>query len=238
MNIAIILAGGAGTRVGAQKPKQFIEVLGKPLFCYTIEKFEFHPEIDFIEFVCVESYIDFAKRKIEAYGYKKVRLITPGGCDFQHSVMNGIYALEGIAADEDVLLIHWAASPFVEMDEISDAIRVCKEKGNCIAAFPAYLLYGKKADDGDGSIEGIDRDTFMVMNAPQCFLFHYVREMYDEAQEKGLLEGIDPHTTTLMYSMGRRIFFSKGRQSSIKITTEEDFDTFLGYLLAKEYHKG
>ena len=235
MNIAVILAGGVGARVGAGIPKQFIEVLGKPVICYTIEKFETHPEIDAIEVVCVEDYIDTLKGLVSQYGYKKVKFIVKGGADFQHSVINGVYGLEGKVSPDDILLIHWAASPFISHEEITDAIRVCNIHDNCIASYPAYLLYGKKAGDGSSTVEGIDRDTFMVMNAPQCFKFSYVKQLYDEAIENGYLEQVEPHTTTLMYKMGREIFFSKGNQNSIKITTKEDIEMFLGYLLAQQY---
>ena len=77
----------------------------------------------------------------------------------------------------------------------------------------------------------------MVLNSPQCFKFSYVSQLYEEAIEKGLLEKIEPHTTTLMYYMGREIYFSKSSQTNIKITTKEDIDLFEGYLLMKESRK-
>lgn len=237
MNFAVILAGGVGSRLGAGIPKQFVEVLGKPIICHTIEKFETHPEIDAIEVVCVEDYLETLEKLVAGFGYKKVRYMVKGGDDFQHSVINGVYGLDGIATSDDVVVVHWAASPFIRHEEISDAIRVCKIHGNSIASFPAYLLYGKKNGDCSSSVEGIDRDSFMILNAPQCFKFSYVRQMYEEAIECGYLEQVEPHTTTLMYKMGREIFFSKGSQNSIKITTKEDIDLFLGYLLAQEYKK-
>lgn len=237
MNIAVILAGGIGARLGAGIPKQFVKVLGKPVIAYTIEKFSSHPEIDAIEIVCVEDYIDILENCIVKYGLEKVKYIVKGGTVFQESVINGVDGLKGIAEEDDILLIHWAASPFISHEEISDAIRVCKEKGNCIAAYPAYLLYGLKSGDGMSTVEGIDRDSFMIMNAPQCFKYSYVKQLYEEAAQTGMLEKVEPHTTTLMYAMGREIFFSKGNQNSIKITTKDDLDMFLGYLLAQEYKK-
>lgn len=237
MNIAVILAGGIGARLGAGMPKQFVEVLGKPVIVYTIEKFNTHPQIDSIEIVCVEDYIETLKELVGQFHLEKVKYVVKGGADFQHSVINGVNGLKDVAVAEDVVLIHWAASPFISHEEISDAIRVCKEKGNSIAAYPAYLLYGFKSTTGDGSDKLLDRDSFMVMNAPQCFKYGYVKQLYDEAEKAGMLEKVEPHTTTLMYAMGREIFFSKGCQNSIKITTKEDIDMFLGYLLAQKYKK-
>lgn len=235
MNIAIILAGGVGARLGAGIPKQFIEVLGKPVIVYTIEKFNSHPGIDAIEVVCVENYIDTLQSLVKKHHLNKVKYVVKGGADFQHSVINGVNGLRKIANDEDIVLIHWAASPFINHEEITDAIRVCKEKGNCIAAFPAYLLYGFKSEKGESSQKLLDRDSFMVMNAPQCFKYGYVKQLYEEAEQTGMLDKVEPHTTTLMFAMGREIFFSRGSQNSIKITTKEDVDLFLGYLLAQEY---
>ena len=236
MNIAVILAGGVGARFGAEIPKQFVKVLDKPVIIYTIEKFNTHPDIDAIEVVCVEDYIRELNQLVKTYKLEKVKFIVKGGSDFQHSVINGVEGLKDYADDEDVILVHWAASPFISHEEITDAIHVCKEKGNSIAAFPAYLLYGLKTDNGDSSVEGIDRDTFMVMNAPQCFKYSYVRQLYEEAKQTNMLDKVEPHTTTLMYAMGRKIYFSKGNQNNIKITTKEDIDMFLGYLLAKKYN--
>lgn len=233
MNIAVILAGGVGSRVGAETPKQFIEVLGKPVLAYTLEKFQGHPEIDSIEVVCVSGYLDRLKEVIKQYQLNKVRWITEGGGTFQQSVQNGIENLRGKCAEDDVILVHYAASPFVEKDIISDAIHVCKEKGNSTSANPIFTLLGSN-DDGIQSTRWVDRDAIMGLNSPQCFLFGYVDHLYQEAEKQGLLEKVEPHTTSLMYRMGQTIYFSKGSQANIKITTKEDLDLFEGYLLLKQ----
>lgn len=235
MNIPIILAGGVGSRLGADRPKQFVDILGKPVLVYTIEAFQNHPEIDAIEVVCIESHIDYLKDLVEKHNLDKVKWITPGGEDFQHSVINGINNLKGKINDDDIVLVHYGASPFVTDDIISDAIRVCKEKGNSSPAMSSLLLLG--SNDGDKSTTWIDRDKVVIFNAPQCFKFSYVTELYDEAIEKGLIEKVEPHTTTLMYLMGKEIYFSKGNQINIKITTKEDLDLFEGYVLMKERRK-
>ncbi len=232
MNVPVILAGGVGSRIGADRPKQFIEVLGKPILVYTIEAFQNHPEIDAIEVVCIESHIDYLQSLVEKYNLSKVKWITPGGEDFQHSVINGINNLKGKLDDDDIVLVHYGASPFVSEDVITDAIRVCKDKGNSSPAMSSLLLLG--SNDGDKSTTWIDRDKVVIFNAPQCFKFSYVTQLYDEAIEKGLIEKVEPHTTTLMYLMGREIYFSKGSQTNIKITNKEDLDLFEGYVLMKK----
>ncbi|MBE6490795.1 MAG: 2-C-methyl-D-erythritol 4-phosphate cytidylyltransferase [Methanobrevibacter sp.] len=233
MNVPIILAGGVGSRVGADRPKQFIEVLGKPILVYTIEAFQNHPEIDAIEVVCIESHMDYLRELVEEYNLDKVKWITKGGVDFQHSVINGVNNLKGKLDDDDIVLVHYGASPFVQADIISDAIRVCKEKGNSSPAMSSPLLVG--TNDGEKSTEWIDRDKIVIFNAPQCFKFSYVTQLYDEAIEKDLLDKVEPHTTTLMYLMGREIYLSKSSQINIKITNKEDIELFKGYVLAKRY---
>jgi 2-C-methyl-D-erythritol 4-phosphate cytidylyltransferase len=235
MNVPIILAGGVGSRVGAGKPKQFVDILGKPVLVYTIEAFQNHPEIDAIEVVCIESHIDYLKELVEKYELTKVKWITKGGEDFQHSVINGVNNLNDELDDDDIVLIHYGASPFVTDDIISDAIRVCEEKGNSSPAMSSVLLLG--SNDGDKSTQWIDRDKVVIFNAPQCFKYSYVKQLYDEAIEKGLLEKVEPHTTTLMYLMGREIYFSKSNQLNIKITTKEDLDMFEGYVMMKNSRK-
>lgn len=235
MNVPIILAGGVGSRVGADRPKQFIEILGKPVLVYTIEIFQNHPEIDAIEVVCIESHIDYLKGLVEKYGLTKVKWITPGGEDFQHSVINGINNLKGELSDDDIILVHYGASPFTSPDIISDAIRVANQYGNSSPAISSPLLLG--SNDGEKSLKWIDRDKVIIHNTPQCFKFSYATQLFEEAMEKDLIDKVEPHTTSLMYLMGREIYLSKGNQTNIKITTKEDLKLFEGYVLMKQRHE-
>ncbi len=232
MNIAVILAGGIGSRMGMQTPKQFIEVLSKPVIAYTIEAFQNHSQIDAIEIVCLASHIDYLKTIVEKYGFTKVKWIAEGGEDFQHSVMNGTNYLDGKVKDDDNLLFHFGASPFVSDEIISDAARVCKEKGNAISTTPFYLLSGMK-DTAECSTTYINRETLVCMNSPHAFKYGFIRDMYKEAIETGVINEVEPHTTTLMYKMGKPIYFSLGSQTNIKLTTKEDLDLFEGYVLLK-----
>ena len=235
MNIAVILAGGVDSRVGAGMPKQFVKILGKPVIVYTIEAFQKHEDIDAIEVVCVKSHIDYMKELVDTYGLSKVKWITEGGADFQGSVLNGINNLQDKCSEDDIVLVHFGASPFVEGDIIADAVRVCKIKGNAISTTPFYLLSGVK-DDDEKTTKWIDRDTIACMNSPHAFRYGYIRDIYKRAVETGVIKEVEPHTTTLMYKMGETIYFSKGSQSNIKITTKEDLDLFEGYVLMKQRH--
>lgn len=234
MNYVIIIAGGVGSRLGAPVPKQFVEVLGKPVIAYTMEHFQNHKEIDAIELVCVDGYQEHLKDIADKYGVTKVIKMVKGGAEYERSIMNGVAGLEGIAKPDDVVMIHWAASPFLSEDIITDNIRVCKEKGNAITASYSYLLYG--SNDGDCAKKAINRETFMTLSAPQSFLYKNIIDLYKQVEEKNLFETIEEHhTTVFMAELGIPLFFSKGSHTNIKITTKEDLDLFLGYQLAKKY---
>lgn len=243
MNIAVILAGGVGNRVGAKIPKQFIEVLGKPVLAYTIEAFEKHPEIDVILVVCIKPYIEYVWELKEKYEFSKLKWITEGGDTFQYSVWNGIKYLENKITRDDTILVHFGASPFISEDVITDCIKVCKEKGNAISTTDYYLLSGKKVstvsvtEPENYSEEYINRETIAVMNSPHAFNYGFINDLYKEAIETGVINTVEPHTTTLMYAMGKKIFFSLGSQINIKITRKEDLELFEGYVLEQRRKK-
>ncbi|MEE5990512.1 MAG: IspD/TarI family cytidylyltransferase [Lachnospiraceae bacterium] len=240
MNIAVILAGGVGSRLGAGIPKQFIEVCGRPVLAYTVEAFDKHPDIDEILVVSLGTYIDHVWDMKEKYSFTKLKWVTEGGDTFQASVMKGIDFLRDKISRDDTVLIHFGASPFVTGEIISDAIRVCGINGtNAISTTDYYLLAGVKhstspvSDPENHSDEYINRDTIAVMNTPHAFRYGFVDDLYREGMETGMTDKVEPHTTTLMYALGKRIFFSKGSQTNIKITTREDLEFFENYIRGK-----
>lgn len=236
MNYVIIIAGGVGSRLGAPIPKQFVEVLGKPVIAYTMEHFQNHPEVDAIELVCVDGYQEHLKGIAEQYCITKVLKIVKGGSEYERSIINGVAGLEGIAKPNDLVIIHWAASPFISEEIITDNIRVCKEKGNAITASDSYLLYG--SNDGNCSKKAINRDSFMTLAAPLSFRYEAIKDLYKQVEEKNLFETVkERHTNVFMEELGIPLYFSKGSHTNIKITTKEDIDLYLGYLLAKKYHE-
>lgn len=228
----MILAGGVGSRVGASIPKQFIEVGGKPILVYTLEKFQSCEDIDAIEVVCIASYIDECRRLVRKYHLDKVSMIVEGGETYQDSVINGINALGDVCSDDDIVSIHFGAGPFVTEDIISDSIRVARRHGNGISSDPVVLCLAEKdPKDGDrSSIVGRDRDRVMGLNSPQSFRYSYLVNLYKEGAKRGVLDKIDPHTTTLMAALGKRLFFSKGSTANIKITTPDDLKLFEGWV--------
>lgn len=237
MITAIILAGGVGARVGAGRPKQFVEILSKPVLAYTVEIFQNNPNIDAIEIVCHKSWKDYLYEMIQKYSLSKVRWVADGGDTFQDSVMNGVNNLRNKIGDNDYVLIQYGAAPFTSDKIVNDVIRVMKEKGSAVTATPCFQLLGSNDDNGT-SKTWIDRDKCIQIACPYGFKFSYLKDIYKRAEEKGLLDKIEPHTTSLMYALGDVIYKAYGDQTNIKITTKEDLSLFEGYVLLKlKQHK-
>ena len=234
MTYCILMAGGVGNRVGAGIPKQFVEILGKPVIAYTMQKLQQCCDIDAIVLSCVDGYQEKLQKIAEDNGITKVIKIVTGGKDYEHSIMNGVEGLKGIAKDEDVVQIHWAASPFVSDEILKDNIRVCEEKGNAMSSCKAFVLYG--TNDGDHADGIIDRETFMSLSAPQAFRYRNIVDFYRLVEEQHLFDTVEAHTTSLMAALRMPIYFSKGDQTNIKITTHEDLDLFKGSVLMQKYN--
>ncbi len=230
MNIAVILAGGSGTRIGGPVPKQFIEVLGKPVMAYTLEIFQEDPQIDAIEIVCAPAMEAQVREIVETYGITKVRWYAPGGETFQDSAVNGLFALKGELDPMDIVLLQFAVGPMVTHEIIADAVRVCELHGNAIAANEMDLCTCIKDDDFCTS-KSILRETLMGFAAPWAFRFGEVCGAYEEAIRRDILKDLEPHTTSLYFALGKTLYFSKSSRSNIKITYQEDLDIFEGHLL-------
>lgn len=233
MIVAMILAGGVGSRVGAERPKQFIEVLHKPVLAYTIEIFQNHPDIDAVEIVCHKNWKDYLDEMVRKYNLTKVKWIADGGDTFQDSVMSGLNHLKGKLKCNDYVLIQYGAAPFTSEKIVSDVIRVMKEKGSAVTATPCYQLMGSNDAYGE-SKSWVDRDKYIQIACPYGFKFSYLLDIYKRAEEQGLIGKIEPHTTSLMYALGDTLYQAYGDQTNIKITTKEDLGLFEGYVLMQQ----
>lgn len=230
MNIAIILAGGTGTRVGANIPKQFIEVMGKPILAYTLENFQNNENIDAIEIVCHKDWIDKVHQICKEYGIEKFRWVTLGGATFQESTMNGVFNLKDKVTPDDIVVVSFGVSPMTTADVINDSIRVCEEHGNAIASEDMVLCTCIK-DDEYSTTQNLIRENIKGFSNPWTFKFGELCQAYETAVKKGILDTLEPHTTSLYLALGKRLWFSKSKSTNIKITTCDDLDIFEGHLL-------
>lgn len=233
MNIAIILAGGTGNRVGAGIPKQFIKVRNKPILAYTLELFQNNTNIDAIEVVCHKDWLDEVERIKTKCEIKKMRWITNGGGTFEESTMNGVFNLKDKIDNDDIVVISFGVAPMTSDEEINDSILVAKEHGNGISATKMDLLLCD-IHDQYCSNTFLDRENIRGFSNPWSFRYGELLDTYAEAEEKGVLGKVEPHITSLYFALGKTIWFSKSDRRDIKITYKEDLDTFEAYLLLKE----
>lgn len=237
MNVAIVLAGGTGTRIGAGIPKQFIEIQGKPILAYTLERFEHNENIDAIEIVCHSQWQEETRRIAEKYHISKLRWLTEGGSTFQGSTMNGIFHLKDQLSPDDIVVISFGVSPMTTDEIIDDSIRVCRQYGNAIAA-EDMTLCTCIMDDPYSTTQSILRETLKGFSNPWTFRYGEVLEAYETGLEQGILDTIEPHTTSLYFALGKRLYFSKTNKKNFKITMKEDLDIFEGLLLLEQQRKG
>jgi len=231
VNYALIFAGGTGQRMNTRtRPKQFLELYGKPIIIYTLEAFDNHPDIDGIVVVCLEDWIPFLKKKIEHYDVAKVRAVVPGGRTGQESIRRGLDALEELADDDAVVLIHDGVRPLVSSETISDCVASVRERGSAIAVSPAIETI---LQESDGVVESItDRSECRLAKAPQSFWLADILAAHRWAESEGLQDFID--SASLMKRFGARLFTVPTGPENIKITTPSDFYIFRAFIDARE----
>lgn len=232
MNTAVVLAGGTGTRVGADIPKQFIEVLGKPILAYTLDNFQKDSEIDAIEVVCHKDWVDEVKDICDRYEITKLRWLTTGGDTFQESTLNGVFNLRDKISPDDLVVISFGVSPFCTPDIINDSIRIAEERGNAISAEDSALCTCIK-DDEYSTTQNLIRETIKGFSNPWTFRYGELVEAYDEVIKRGILNDLEPHTTSVYLALGKRLWFSKSSGYNFKITLKEDLDKMEGLLMLK-----
>ena len=229
MNIAIIIAGGVGTRMGLDVPKQFVSVLGKPVIIYTLEAFENHPEIDAILAVCVDGWQESLWAYAKQYKIKKLKWIVTGGETGQESIRNGINALENVCKKDDIAIIHDGIRPLVDYAVISDIIIKCRQHGNGVTSLP-YNEQIFIIDDEYSTVEYIPRETLRRVSTPQAYNYGKIKDCYKKAFDEGI--GISPssYANTMMVELGERLYFAVGSDKNIKLTNKDDIELFKAFL--------
>lgn len=227
MNIALILAGGQGNRTAQDIPKQFMNVYDKPLIIYTLENFERHPDIDGIAVVCLDGWHEVLNAYARQYDITKLRWIVSGGEDGQESTHKGVEALKDVCDPEDVILVHDAIRPFITPEVITDAITKCKQKGSGLSAVRCQETI-VRSQDGISGEEGISRQEIMRVQTPQAYKYGKALWAYEEADRRGIKGEV--YINTLMLRLGEKVYFSKGTDKNVKITTIDDLEVFKALL--------
>lgn len=216
---AIILAGGVGKRMGADCPKQFLTIHGKPIIAHTLDNFQNNKNVDSIIVVCLDTWFDHLKKIISKYNLTKVKDIVSGGDTSHDSTRNGIFALRDKLGDGDYVIIHDAARPILPQRAINEMIAMAKEKGNASLAIPCYetVIYTEDKKSGDKELH---RDNIMRIQTPQTYHYPEILSLYELAEKENKHDFIYADLVYIYY--GKRIYFSKGFTNNIKITKQED----------------
>lgn len=232
MNIALIIAGGVGARMGQDIPKQFLHVYDKPVIIYTLEAFQRCPEIDAIEVVCIDGWHDVLKAYARQFGIAKLENVVSGGKNGQDSIRNGLFDIASRHTDDDdIVLIHDAIRPMISGEIIADNIKTCKQYGNAITVIPcnAAML---KTYDGIESEEQVPRDNLKETQTPQTFFLKDICAAHKEALDKGITASVA--SCTMYIELGKKLWMCNGSEKNIKLTTTEDIEIFKSLLNSKK----
>ena len=207
MNIAVLLAGGVGKRLGAGKPKQFVELMGRPMILYAMEIYENAKCIDALEVVCVPEYIDYVWELAEKNNITKLKWVCPGGASCQESTRNGIFNLKGVCQPNDMLLINMSSSIFVSDEILEDSLKVANEHGSAFACMPC-VYNNAETEDGVSSTKINFKEKNRTINMPWTASFGKLDAMYRKAYEEGIETGETAYMPTLFVALNEPIFFS------------------------------
>ncbi len=223
MNIALIIAGGSGYRMGQDIPKQFIHVDDCPIIIHTMAAFDSHPDIHAIAVVCLEGWETVLRSYANQFSIKKMKWIFPGGNTGMESIHNGIYGLkQESCADDDLVLIHDSVRPLLSQEIISSNIAICKKYGYAITGIQCREAI-LESQDGFTSQSSIPRDSLIRTQTPQTFRLGNIIKVHEEAKQKGITNSVA--SCTLVAEIGNRtMHIVPGSEKNIKVTTVEDLE--------------
>lgn len=232
MNIALIFAGGTGQRMNSKsRPKQFLELHGKPILIHTLEYFEAHSQIDAICIVCLSGWEEELNRQLRLYQIEKVRWITAGGETGHDSIYNGLKILMEECSPEDMVLIHDGVRPLISEELISANIETVKKYGNAITVEDAAESVVVMEEETNTIKDMPRRHLAKTAKAPQSFVLKDIWEVHEMARKDGF-KSID--SSDLMNRYGKKLYTVKSTPYNIKIATPADYYVFRAIYEARE----
>ncbi|MBQ7233948.1 MAG: 2-C-methyl-D-erythritol 4-phosphate cytidylyltransferase [Kiritimatiellae bacterium] len=227
MTVAVVIAGGVGSRMGACVPKQFVEVDGRPVLFWTLEAFQRHPMIDAIELVLIDGWRDVVEDFKNRLGISKLKWIVPGGASAQESIRNGVFALEGVCSPDDIVVVHDGIRPLVESAVLDSVIEVARKFGDGVTSMPYNeQIFVVDEKEPSTTTKYIPRETLRRVATPQAYRFDLIDAAYHEAFEKGIGVHGSAYANTMMVELGRRLHFAAGSDRNLKLTTKGDLAVF------------
>lgn len=223
MNTAVILAGGVGSRMGVDRPKQYLVVENKPIIVYCLEIFEKHNNIDKIVIVVSDEWKDYVIENVEKYNISKVCGYAPAGRTRQHSIYNGLKCTEANASDTDVVIVHDAARPLVSDKIIEDCIIGATEDDGAMPVISVKdTIYQSK--DGKSIDKLLKRSELFAGQAPESFDFKKYLDIHNSVSDDEI--AATAGSSEIAYRHGMKVRLVEGSERNFKITTIEDLETF------------
>lgn len=213
MNTAIIAAAGRGLRVGSDKPKQFLQIHGKPIIIHTLKRFDLCPAIDEIVLVLPAEDTERFRQNADPSSIKKITKIVAGGETRAESVRNGLNA---VSEQTDIVAVHDGARPLISLIEISRTIDAAKKTGAACLVAPVTDTI-KEVADGN-IVRTVDRSRLRRALTPQAFRIDILKKAFENAD---LSESITDECY-LVEKLGFPIACVEGSPLNIKVTHPED----------------
>ena len=230
--IAILTAGGTGTRTHQDLPKQFLAVENKPIIIYTLEAFQQHPSIDEIYISCLEGWSAILEAYAKQFNITKLKRIVTGGATGQESIYNGLKAIrkDHERTDNIVVVVHDGNRPMLSQDVITDNLVKQEQYGSAVTVIPTteVVFVSKNGVESDAAL---NREELWRTQTPHSYKFDELWKIHNKAITDGVTNMAA--SCSLMQKYGYITYFSKGSEKNIKITTIEDIEIFKALLNAK-----
>ncbi|MCH5157836.1 MAG: 2-C-methyl-D-erythritol 4-phosphate cytidylyltransferase [Clostridiales bacterium] len=232
MNVALIVAGGSGKRMGQEIPKQFLTVNDKPIIIYTLENFQRNPLVDDILVVCIDGWHNVLSSFAKQFNITKLKYIVSGGESVQESIRNGVNKIHEVYPDDTCVIIHDSIRPLVDESVLNDVIEKCHQRGNAVTSLPyneqIFIVKDEYSTD-----KYIPRETLRRVSTPQAYMLGKLFSCYERAFKENIGITGSSYTNTMMVELGETLYFAKGSDKNIKLTTKDDFNIFRAYISAK-----
>lgn len=223
MNTAVILAGGVGSRMGADRPKQFLCVKDKPIIAYALENFQAHEMIDAIVIVVDEAWRDYVSEWLKTCNISKFRSFAPPGKTRQHSIYNGLKAAAEFTKSEDAVVVHDAARPLTSHQIITDCLNGAYELDGAMPVIPVKDTIYQSAN-GTAIDNLLKRSELFAGQAPEAFNFGKYYDIHNTVSDDEI--STTNGSSEIAYRHGMKIKLVSGSEGNFKITTPEDLKSF------------
>ncbi len=232
MVVSLLTAAGTGSRMGQDIPKQFMHVENKPLIIHTMEAFQNHPNVDAIMVVTLPAWTAVLQAYASQFNITKLKWVVPGGETGQESIHNGLLELSKELSKDDIVMIHDGNRCLVSSEIISNSLATFHLNGSAVAAIPCVEAVFRSNDEGLSSTVSIPREQLFRTQTPHTYTLGKLLWAHEEAEKRGITN--TAASCTLMQQLGEMVYFSKGSETNLKITTVDDMLIFEALLHTKK----